>query len=135
VLLPHQRSKLARGAKDKEPIHPRKWILGSASNCFAQRSAKPFVMLDVPLAAHGFVAGLTAFGIEQNPFPPLSRLGAETRIVLAESSLYVRDPADISSTIIVASASEHIDETAHARVGEWLNQTGVFARWHWVLGV
>jgi hypothetical protein len=54
-------------------------------------------MLDVPLATHGFAAGFATFGIEQNPFPPSSRLGADSRIVLLEASFQVSRPADIGS--------------------------------------
>ena len=44
----------------------------SGSNGCAQRGAKLSVMLDVPLATHGFTAGFGAFGIKQYPFPPSS---------------------------------------------------------------
>jgi hypothetical protein len=87
-------------------------------------------MLDVPLAAHCFVASFTTFGIEQNPSPPSSRLGAAARIVLAESSLYIRGPADIGSTIIFAPASEHIDETLHLRFG-----SGLIRAWRLQVGL
>jgi len=32
-----------------------------------------------------FIADFTALGIDQNPYPPSSRLGAEPRIVLTET--------------------------------------------------
>ena len=70
-------------------------------------------MLDVPLAAHGLAAGFAAFGIEQNPLPPSSRLGANSCIVLPEASFQVSGPPDIGSAIIFASASQHINEKEH----------------------
>ena len=59
---------------------------------------------------HGFTAGFTTFGIEQNPFPPSRRLGANSRIVLLEASFQVSCPADIGSAIIFALASQHVNE-------------------------
>jgi hypothetical protein len=67
-------------------------------------------MLDVPLATHGFAAGFATFGIEQNPFPPSSRLGADSRIVLLEASFQVSRPADIGPAILLASGSQHVNE-------------------------
>jgi hypothetical protein len=64
-------------------ISPLPW---SGSNGRPQRSAKLPVVLDVPLATHGFAAGLAKFRIEQNPFPPSSRLSADSGIVLLEAS-------------------------------------------------
>jgi hypothetical protein len=51
-------------------------------------------MLDVPVATHGFAAGIATFGIQQNPFPPSSRLGAASRIVFLEASFQVGRPTD-----------------------------------------
>ena len=85
----------------------------SGSNGCAQRGAKLSVMLDVPLATHGFTAGFAAFGIKQYPFPPSSRLGADTCIVLSEASFEVGRPANICTAIIFASASQHINEKEH----------------------
>ena len=111
----------------------RKRTLWSGSNGFAQRGAKRFVTLDVPLATHGFAAGFATFGIEQNPISTSSRLSAESRIVLLESSLYVRRPANIGPTIIFASVSQHIDETEHLVFWERFNQDGASARQPWVI--
>jgi hypothetical protein len=51
--------------------------------------------------------------LSEIPFSPSSRLSAAARIVLLKSSFYVRRPADIGSTIIFASASQHINKTEH----------------------
>ena len=72
-------------------------LASSGSNDCAQRGAKFSVMLDVPLATHGFAAGFAAFGIEQYPSPPSSRLGIDSRIMLLEASFQVGRPADIGS--------------------------------------
>jgi hypothetical protein len=85
-------------------------LASSGSNGCAQHGAKLSVTLYVPLATHGFTAGFAAFGIEQNPFPPSRRLGADSRIVLPEAPFPVGRPADIGSAIIFASASQHINE-------------------------
>jgi hypothetical protein len=75
--------------------------------------AKLPVMLNVPLATHGFTASFAAFGIKQYPFPPSSRLGADSCIVLPEASFEVSRPADIGSAIIFALAPQHINEKEH----------------------
>ena len=62
---------------------------------------------------HGFTASFAAFGIKQNPFPPSSRLGANSCIVLPEASFEVSRPADIGSAIIFALAPQHINEKEH----------------------
>lgn len=64
---------------------PAKALASLSSNGCAQRGAKFSVMLDMPLATHGFIAGFAAFGVEQNPLPPARRLGAYSCIVLPES--------------------------------------------------
>jgi hypothetical protein len=93
-----------------------------------QPSAKRSVALDVPLTTHGFAAGFAAFGIEQNPFPSSSRLGTESRIVLLETSLYVSRPADIGSAIILALASQHINEEGHFLFWQKFSGDGFFLR-------
>jgi hypothetical protein len=85
-------------------------LSASGSNDCAQHGSKFSVTLDVPLATHSFAAGFAIFGIEQNPFPPSRRLGADSRIVLPEASFEVSRPADIGSAIILASASQHVNE-------------------------
>jgi hypothetical protein len=89
----------------------------SGSNGRAQLGAKLSVTLDIPLAAHGFAAAFAPFGIEQNPFPPARRLGADPRIVLPQASLEVRRPADIGSAIILPSASQHVNEKEFLMLG------------------
>ena len=97
------------------PARPYVWppltsrLASSGSNGCAQRGAELSVMLDVPLATYGSAAGFATFGIEQNPFPPSGRLGADSRIVLLEVSFQVSRPADIGSAIILASASQHVN--------------------------
>jgi hypothetical protein len=92
------------------PSHPVNALASLRSNGCSQRGAKFSVMLDVPLATQGFIAGFAAFGIEQNPLPPARRLGAYSCIVLPESPLYVSRLADIGSAITVASASQHTNK-------------------------
>src|SRR5271169_6472123 len=81
-------------------------------------------MLDVPFATHGVAAGFAKFGIKQNPFPPTSRLSAESRIVLLESFFYISRPADICSTIIFAPASQHINKKHLVALGRLFSQDG-----------
>ena len=93
----------------------RPWTTGpvhsdnGSENGYAQRGAKLSVMLDVPLATHGFAAGFAALGIERYPPPPSSRLGTDSRIMLLEASFQVGRPPDIGSAIVFASASQHVN--------------------------
>jgi hypothetical protein len=96
---------------------PPERSLRPGSNRFAQRGAKLSVAFNVPFATHGFAARFATFAIEQNPFPTTRRLGAASRVVLLEAALYVSRPTDIGSTIVFASAAQHINETEHLFVG------------------
>jgi hypothetical protein len=78
-----------------------------------QRGAEFSIALDVPLTAHRIAFALAALGIEQNPFPPPGRLGARSRIVLLETPIEIRRPADICPVIASAPASQNINEEGH----------------------
>ena len=78
-----------------------------------QCSSKFSVTLNVPLAAHCFVAGFAAFRIKQNPSSPASRLSTASCIVLLQASFQVGRPTNVSSDIILAAASQNINEKGH----------------------
>ena len=67
-------------------------------------------MLNVPLTTHRFSASFAVFKIQQYPFPPPSRLGTNSRIVLLKAPFEINRPADVGSAIIFAAASQHINE-------------------------
>jgi len=106
------------------PVYPQKRTFRSSFNGVAQGSAKLSVTLDVPLATHGFVACLATFGIEQSPFPPSSRLSTKSRIVLLETSLDISRPADIGTAVILAAASQYVNEKEYFVFWARFNQNG-----------
>src|SRR5580692_9698398 len=86
----------------------------SNSNGHSQFLTKRFVSLDVPLATHCFAFCCATLGIEQDPYPPPSRLGSTPGIVLCDAPVQIGCPAHVSSTIPLPFASEHIDEKLHS---------------------
>jgi hypothetical protein len=90
-------------------------FLGSKGR--AERGAKLSVALEMPFATHCVAAGFAALGIKQNPMPPARGFGAAPRIVLGKAPFQFCGPADIGSAIVVAPASQHIDETARVAPG------------------
>jgi hypothetical protein len=65
------------------------------------RGAELSVTLDVPLAAHRFIASFASLGIKQNPFSPSGRLGADSSVVVAGGIFQVGRPANVGSAIFL----------------------------------
>ena len=90
-------------------------FLGSKGR--AERGAKLSVALEMPFATHRVAPRFAALGIKQNPMPSARGFGAAPRIVLGKASFQFCGPTDIGPAIVVAPASQHIDETARAAAG------------------